>query len=78
MGRHYNLPNQLSAIHDRFRTPCIATIISGIIMAVMAYTLPLTQIAIASGVIFLLLFTQVNISVITIRKIYGDKLELWL
>jgi basic amino acid/polyamine antiporter, APA family len=75
MGRHYNLPNQLSAIHDRFRTPYIATIISGIIMAVMAYTLPLTQIAIASGVIFLLLFTQVNISVITIRRMYGDKLN---
>ena len=44
-------------------------------MAIMAYSLPLTQIAIASGVIFLLLFTQVNISVITIRKMYGDKLD---
>jgi basic amino acid/polyamine antiporter, APA family len=75
MGRHYNLPNQLSAIHPRFRTPYIATIISGIIMAVVAYGLPLTEIALASGVIFLLLFTQVNISVITIRKIYGDKLD---
>ncbi|MGB0029238.1 MAG: universal stress protein, partial [Nitrososphaeraceae archaeon] len=40
-----------------------------------AYSLPLTQIAVASGVIFLLLFTQVNISVITIRKMYGDKLN---
>jgi basic amino acid/polyamine antiporter, APA family len=29
----------------------------------------------ASGVIFLLLFTQVNISVITIRRMYGDKLH---
>jgi APA family basic amino acid/polyamine antiporter len=75
MGRHYNLPNQLSAIHPRFRTPYIATIISGIIMVVVAYGLPLTEIALASGVIFLLLFTQVNISVITIRKIYGDKLD---
>ena len=44
-------------------------------MAVVAYGLPLTEIALASGVIFLLLFTQVNISVITIRKIYGDKLD---
>src|SRR6185312_16208764 len=44
-------------------------------MAVMAYALPLDSIAQASAVIFLLLFTQVNISVITIRKMYGDKLE---
>src|SRR6478672_892792 len=75
MGRHYNLPHQLSTIHSKFKTPYIATIISGVIMAIMAYSLPLTQIAIASGVIFLLLFTQVNISVITIRKMYGDKLD---
>ena len=44
-------------------------------MAVMAYALPLAQIAIAAGVIFLLLFVQVNIAVITIRRIYGDKLK---
>ncbi len=75
MSRHYNLPTQLSAIHPKFRTPYIATIISGVIMAVMAYALPLTEIALASAVIFLLLFTQVNISVITIRKMYGDKLD---
>jgi basic amino acid/polyamine antiporter, APA family len=75
MGRHYNLPYQLSEIHHKFKTPYIATIISGILMAVVAYALPLDQIALAAGVIFLLLFTQVNISVITIRNMYGDKLH---
>ncbi|HEX9318195.1 MAG TPA: amino acid permease [Nitrososphaeraceae archaeon] len=75
MGRHYNLPHQLSQIHPKFKTPFVATITSGVIMAVMAYGLPLTDIAIAAGVIFLLLFTQVNIAVITIRRIYGDKLD---
>jgi basic amino acid/polyamine antiporter, APA family len=75
MGRHYNLPHQLSQIHPKFRTPFIATITSGVIMAIMAYSLPLTEIAVAAGVIFLLLFTQVNIAVITIRRIYGDKLD---
>ena len=74
MGRHYNLPYQLSEIHHKFKTPYVATIISGILMAVVAYALPLDQIALAAGVIFLLLFTQVNISVITIRNMYGDKL----
>jgi basic amino acid/polyamine antiporter, APA family len=44
-------------------------------MAFMAYTLPLADIAVAAGVIFLLLFTQVNIAAITIRRIYGNKLS---
>jgi basic amino acid/polyamine antiporter, APA family len=75
MGRNYNMPYQLSAIHRRNKTPYVAILLSGMIMAVMAYGLPLAQIAIAAGVIFLLLFTQVNMAVITIRRIYGDKLE---
>ncbi len=75
MGRHYNLPHQLSNIHHKFKTPYLATIISSVIMAVMAYALPLAQIALAAGVIFLLLFTQVNIAVITIRRIHGDRLH---
>ena len=53
MGRHYNLPHLLSSIHTKYKTPHIATAISGVIMAVMAYALPLDQIAVASGVIFL-------------------------
>jgi amino acid transporter len=75
MGRHYNLPHKLSFIHPINRTPHIAITISGIIMAFMAYALPLADIAVAAGVIFLLLFTQVNIAAITIRRIYGNKLS---
>lgn len=75
MGRHYNLPHRFSAIHPRNKTPYIAILLSGLIMAVMASGLPLDQIAIAAGVIFLLLFTQVNLAAINIRRIYGDKLD---
>lgn len=75
MGRNYNLPHQLSSIHPRFKTPHVAIVISAVIMAIVAYTLPLNEIAVAAGVIFLLLFTQVNIAVINIRRIYGDKLD---
>lgn len=75
MGRNYNLPHALGSIHPVNKTPHIAAVISGAIMAVMAYALPLNQIALAAGVIFLLLFTQVNIAAITIRRIYGDKLD---
>jgi basic amino acid/polyamine antiporter, APA family len=75
MGRHYNLPHILSSIHSKNKTPHVAIAISGVIMAVMAYALPLEQIAVAAGVIFLLLFTQVNISVITIRKMHSNRLN---
>jgi basic amino acid/polyamine antiporter, APA family len=75
MGRHYNLPHILSSIHSKNKTPHVAIAISGVIMAVMAYALPLEQIAVAAGVIFLLLFTQVNISAITIRKMHGNRLD---
>lgn len=75
MGRHYNLPHILSSIHSKNKTPHVAIAVSGVIMAVMAYALPLDQLAVAAGVIFLLLFTQVNISVITIRKMHGNRLD---
>src|SRR5215207_3024834 len=75
MGRHYNLPHKLSAIHPKFKTPYVAVLLSSIIMAIMAYALPLEDIAHASAVIFLLLFTQVNLAVISIRRMYGDKLD---
>ncbi|HUP12336.1 MAG TPA: amino acid permease, partial [Niastella sp.] len=75
MGRHYNLPHKLGEIHPKFKTPSVSVMLSSVIMAVMAYTLPLELIAQASAVIFLLLFTQVNFAVITIRRIYGDKLD---
>ena len=44
-------------------------------MAIMAYALPLADIAVAAGVIFLLLFTQVNVAAISIRRMYGEKMS---
>jgi len=75
MGRQFNLPTKFSAIHPIYRTPYFATIISGIVMVIMAISLPLEQIALASAVMFLFLFIQVNIAVITIRRVYGHKLD---
>ena len=43
MGRHYNLPHVLSSIHGKNKTPHVAIVISGIIMAIMAFSLPLYQ-----------------------------------
>ncbi len=75
MGRQFNLPRTFNSIHKNYHTPYYATIISGIIMIIMSVILPLEQIALAAGVMFLFLFTQVNIAAITIRRLYGSKLD---
>ncbi|MEX1996409.1 MAG: amino acid permease, partial [Nitrosopumilaceae archaeon] len=75
MGRQYNLPSKLSSIHPKYRTPYLATAVSGFIMLIVAVLLPLEQIALAASVMFLFLFAQVNMAAITIRRLYGHKLE---
>ncbi len=75
MGRQYNLPYIFSSVHTRYHTPHFAIIVSGFIMLVMAVWLPIEQLAIAAGVMFLFLFTQVNWAGIQIRRLYGHKLD---
>jgi amino acid transporter len=75
MGRQYNLPYIFSSIHSKYHTPHFAIIASGFIMLIMATWLPLEQIALVAGVMFLFLFTQVNWAGINIRRLYGNKLD---
>ncbi len=75
MGRQYNLPYIFSSIHPKYHTPHFAIIASGFIMLIMSLWLPVTQLAIAAGVLFLFLFTQVNWAGIQIRRLYGHKLD---
>ena len=75
MGRQYNLPYIFSSVHSRYHTPHFAILASGVIMLVMAVWLPIEQLALAAGVMFLFLFTQVNWAGITIRRLYGHKLD---
>jgi amino acid transporter len=75
MGRHYTLPVEFSTLHKKYHTPHYATIASGVIMITVAVLLPLEQIALAASVMFLFLFAQVNIAAITIRRLYGHKLD---
>jgi len=75
MARQYNLPHTFSRIHKKFHTPFLAIIASGFIMAFIAAVLPLEQIALAASVMFLFLFAQVNLAAITIRRLYGKKLD---
>jgi amino acid transporter len=75
MGVHYNLPYFFGRISPRYKTPVISTIASGIIMLIMAVSLDLTKLAFAASVMFLFLFAQVNYAAITIRRLYGKKLD---
>ena len=75
MGRDHNLPGIFKRIHPVKRTPYTALFISGALIIVMALSLPIEDVASASAVMFLLLFLQVNLAVIVIRRKYGKELE---
>jgi amino acid transporter/nucleotide-binding universal stress UspA family protein len=68
MGRERNLPSAFAYIHPRMHTPYWAIFLSSILVVVMGFTLPIDQVAAAANVMFLLLFTQVNIAVMTLRR----------
>lgn len=75
MGRDKNLPNAFGEVHPRTRTPHKALLWSGALIIFMAITIPIEDVAAAADIMFLLLFLQVNVAVITLRKKYGDRLN---
>lgn len=68
MGREHNLPTFFSRIHPLRHTPHWAVITSGGIMLLMGWTLPIEDVASSASIMFLLLFVQVNIAVMTLRR----------
>jgi amino acid transporter/nucleotide-binding universal stress UspA family protein len=68
MGRDHNLPSLFSRIHFRRHTPYWAVLFSGTLMLVMAWSLPIEDVAAAADIMFLLLFLQVNVTVMTLRR----------
>ncbi|MDF1532819.1 MAG: amino acid permease, partial [ANME-2 cluster archaeon] len=75
MGRDHNLPGIFKKVHPVRRTPHMALFITGALIIVMAIGLPIEDVASASAIMFLLLFLQVNLAVIVIRKKFGSELE---
>ena len=75
MGRDRNLPDFFSSVHQRTRTPYLALLYSGVLIIFMAVAVPIEDVAAAADVMFLLLFLQVNVAVITIRRKYGEALD---
>ena len=75
MGRDRNFPDAFAQIHRRRRTPVVALCASGALMLTMVVLVPIRDVAAATDIMFLLLFLQVNVAVITIRKKYGGKMH---
>lgn len=72
MGRDHNLPGFFARIHPQRHTPQWAVLVSGGLMIVMAWSLPLEGVAAAADIMFLLLFLQVNVALMTLRHKMPD------
>jgi APA family basic amino acid/polyamine antiporter len=68
MGRDSNLPSFFSKIHPKRYTPYWAVLFSGALMIVVAWSLPIEDVAAATSMMFLLLFLMVNIAAIVLRR----------
>ncbi len=68
MGRDHNLPAIFAEVHPQRYTPYWAVLISGLLMVIMAWLLPIEDLAAAASILFLLLFLQVNVAVLILRR----------
>jgi amino acid transporter/nucleotide-binding universal stress UspA family protein len=68
MGRDHNLPKVFSRIHPKMHTPYWAIFLSAILIIGMGVSLPIEEVAASADIMFLLMFAQVNITVMTLRK----------
>jgi len=68
MARNRELPRAMSRVHPGRRTPHIAILASALIIILMALALPIHDVGSAADIMFLVLFLQVNVVVITMRR----------
>jgi amino acid transporter/nucleotide-binding universal stress UspA family protein len=68
MGRDRNFPTFFSKVHRKTFTPHWSILFSISIVVLMAVSLPIEDVAAATDIMFLLLFLQVNIALIPLRK----------
>jgi len=67
MGRNRYMPDLFQKVHPQRRTPHMAVVISAGLIIAMAVTLPIKDVASAASIMFILLFTQVNVAVVGLR-----------
>jgi amino acid transporter len=66
-------PRSLAAIHPRFHTPAVAIIVLGAISLALALTGSFVQLALLSMVARLSTYIGTSMSVLVLRKRYGDR-----
>jgi APA family basic amino acid/polyamine antiporter len=72
MSRDNLLPRWFSRVHTRFRTPHRITIITGIAAGLLAFWLPLTELAALVNIGTLAAFVLVSIGIIILRRTRPD------
>lgn len=72
MARDHNLPAFLGKVHALKKTPHAAIIASAVIVILMAVALPIEDVASAADIMFLLVFLQVNVTLIRMRKTHPN------
>ena len=68
MARDGLLPERLSTVHEKFRTPYIVTIVTGVFVAIAAAFLPVGTLADYSNAGTLFAFAMVSLAVMILRK----------
>jgi amino acid transporter/nucleotide-binding universal stress UspA family protein len=68
MGRDRNFPTFFSKVHSKNFTPHWSIMVSSALIILMAVSLPIEDVASAADIMFLLLFLQVNLAMIRLRK----------
>jgi APA family basic amino acid/polyamine antiporter len=68
MARDGLLPERLSAVHSRFRTPYVVTIVTGVFVAIAAAFLPVGTLADYSNAGTLFAFAAVSLGVMILRR----------
>jgi amino acid transporter/nucleotide-binding universal stress UspA family protein len=72
MARDHNLPAFLMKVHPEKKTPHLAIVASVVIVIFMALALPIEDVASAADIMFLLVFLQVNVTLIRMRKTHPN------
>jgi amino acid transporter/nucleotide-binding universal stress UspA family protein len=72
MGKDRNFPSFFGKVHPRRFTPHVSIVFSLVIVVLIAVSLPIEDVAAAADIMFLLLFLQVNVALIRMRKLRPD------
>ncbi len=68
MGREGHLPDWIARLHPKRHTPWAAVLAGGLLMLAMAAFFPIDHAAAAGSLMFLLLFMQVNMTLLALRR----------